>query len=215
MGLNQGEAPVAIRAVVFDIGGVLEFTPQTGWAGRWEEQLGLPPGGLGARLGEVWRAGSIGSISEAEVERRTGELLGLGRARLDAFMADLWAEYLGTLNAELAAYFAGLRPRYKTAILSNSFVGAREKEQARYGFGDLCDTIIYSHEEGMQKPEPRFYALACERLGVRPAESLFLDDVEVCVAAARACGMRAILFRDNAQAIADIEACLATDGQRP
>ncbi len=204
---------MAIRAVVFDIGGVLEITPSTGWAGRWEAQLGLPPGGLVAQLGEVWRAGSVGSISEADVERRTGELLGLDRAHVDAFMADLWAEYLGTLNTELAAYFAGLRPRYTTGILSNSFVGAREKEQAR--FGDLCDTIIYSHEEGMQKPEPRFYALACERLGVQPAEIVFLDDVEVCVAAARAFGMRAILFRDNAQAIADIEACLAAGGRGP
>ena len=210
-----GEAPVAIRAVVFDIGGVLEITPRTGWVGRWEAQLGLPAGGLMARLGEVWRAGSVGSISEAEVERRTGELLGLDRAQLDAFMADLWAEYLGTLNAELAAYFAGLRPRYQTAILSNSFVGAREKEQARYGFGDLCDLIIYSHEVGMQKPDRRIYALTCARLGVEPGEAIFLDDVEAAVAAAREFGMRAILFRDNAQAIADIEACLAADGQRP
>jgi putative hydrolase of the HAD superfamily len=130
-------------------------------------------------------------------------------------MADLWAEYLGTLNAELAAYFAGLRPRYKTAILSNSFVGAREKEQARYGFGDLCDLIVYSHEEGMQKPERRFYELACERLGVQPAEVVFLDDVEVCVAAARELGMHAILFRDTAQAIADLQACLAAGAQLP
>ncbi len=81
--------------------------------------------GLVARLGEVWRAGSVGRIPEADVERRTGEILGLDRAQLDDFMADLWAEYLGTLNAELAAYFASLRPRYQTAILSNSFVGAR------------------------------------------------------------------------------------------
>ena len=206
---------MTIRAVVFDIGGVLEITPSTGWAGRWEAQLGLPPGGLVAQLGEVWRAGSVGSISEADVERRTGELLGLDRAQVDAFMADLWTEYLGTLNAELAGYFAGLRPRYRTALLSNSFVGAREREQARYGFGDLCDTIIYSHEEGMQKPEPRFYALACERLDVQPAEIIFLDDVEACVAAARAFGMHAVLFRDTAQAIADVEACLAAGGRRP
>ena len=206
---------MTIRAVVFDIGGVLELTPRTGWDRQWEAQLGLPPGGLAARLGEVWRAGSVGSISEADVERRTGEILGLDRARLDAFMADLWAEYLGTLNAELAAYFAGLRPRYQTALLSNSFVGAREREQARYGLGDLCDAIIYSHEEGMQKPEQRFYALPCARLGVQPEEIVFLDDVEVCVAAARAFGMQAILYRDNAQAITDIEACLAADEQHP
>ncbi|MDP9374501.1 MAG: HAD-IA family hydrolase [Chloroflexota bacterium] len=66
----------------------------------------------------------------------------------------------------------------------------------------------------MQKPEPRFHALARERPGVQPAEVVFLDDVEVCAAAAREFGMRAILFRDTAQAIADIQACLEADGQR-
>jgi putative hydrolase of the HAD superfamily len=34
---------------------------------------------------------------------------------------ELWEEYLGTLNSELAIYFASLRPRVRTGILSNSF----------------------------------------------------------------------------------------------
>jgi epoxide hydrolase-like predicted phosphatase len=201
---------VAIRAVVFDIGGVLEITPPTGWAERWETRLQRQPGELRERLLEVWRGGSIGTIAEAEVERCTGEILGLDGGQVDAFMADLWAEYLGSLNGELAAYFAALRPRYQTAILSNSFVGAREREQERYGFGDICDLIIYSHEVGMQKPDRRIYALTCARLGVQPEEMIFLDDVEVCVSAAREFGIQAILFRDTAQAIADIEVCLAS-----
>lgn len=203
---------MTIRAVVFDIGGVLEITPRTGWGERWEARLGLAPGELRRRLGDVWRGGAVGAIAEADVERRTGEILGLERADVDAFMADLWAEYLGTLNVELAAYFGGLRPRYRTGILSNSFVGAREREEARYGFGDLCDTIAYSHEEGLAKPDPLIYALTCARLGVRPEETIFLDDVAACVDAARACGLHAFLFRDTAQAIADIEACLTASG---
>ena len=199
---------MTIRAVVFDIGGVLELTPRTGWVMRWETLLELVPGDLVGRMAGVWRAGSVGTIAEAEVERRTAEILGFDEARLRAFMDDLWAEYLGTPNTELIAYFAGLRSRCKTAILSNSFVGAREREQAAYGFGDLCDLIIYSHEEGMQKPDPRFYGLLVERLGVRPEEIVFLDDVEMCVTGARECGMYAILFKENARAIAEIEGLL-------
>src|SRR5687767_13710624 len=123
-----------VRAVVFDIGGVLEITPRTGWDRKWGANLGLKPGELPERLGSVWKAGSTGKISIEQVEKSTGEILGLDQAQLDAFMNDLWEEYLGTLNSELAAYFANLRPRYKTAILSNSFVGAREREQEQYGF---------------------------------------------------------------------------------
>ena len=197
-----------IRAIVFDIGGVLETTPRTGWEKTWEQQLHLQPGELNNRLIDVWKAGSVGSISEAEVEKRVGKLLGLDQAQITAFMDDLWEEYLGELNVELTAYFASLRPPYQTAILSNSFVGARQREQERYHFDEMCDPIIYSHEEGMRKPEPRIFALTCERLGVQPAEIIFLDDVEPNVAAARACGIHAIFFRETAQAIADIQAVL-------
>jgi hypothetical protein len=61
--------------------------------------------------------------------------LDLDQPRLAALMDTLWAEYLGTLNARLADYFSGLRPRYRTAILSNSFVGARERERQLTGRG--------------------------------------------------------------------------------
>ncbi len=197
-----------IRAVIFDIGGVLEMTPPTGWVARWEARLGLSPGELDERLGQVWTDGSAGAISIEQVENSIGQILGIERAQVDALVRDLWDEYLGQLNAELAAFLAGLRPRYRTALLSNSFAGARQKEEERYHFCHLCDLVIYSHEEGMEKPDPRFFLLACERLGVQPDEVVFVDDVEALVAAARELGMQGILFRDTAQAIAEVEACL-------
>jgi putative hydrolase of the HAD superfamily len=198
--------------VVFDIGGVLELTPRTGWEKGWEEQLELGEGGLSGRLGNVWRDGDVGKISEEEMEQRTAEILGLDREQLDAFLKDLWDEYCGTLNAELVEYFASLRPRYKTAIISNSFVGARRIEHDRYGFGDLCDMIVYSHEVGFKKPDPRIFLLACEQLGIQPEEMIFLDDVEVSVVAARELSIKAVHFKNNAQAIEEIEGLLRADG---
>ena len=125
-------------------------------------------------------------------------------------MSDVWAEYVGTLNQELADHFGSLRPRYKTGLLSNSFVGAREREQAAYGFESLCDVIVYSHEVGYLKPDPRIYWAACERLGVSPETTVLLDDVQINVDGARAVGMRAITFTDNRQAIADLQAHMTT-----
>ncbi len=199
---------MTIRAVVFDIGGVLEITSRTGWVEKWEARLYLKPGELHERLIDVWRDGSFGNISEEEVEKRIGEILGMNQGQVESFLADLWEEYLGELNVELADYFSSLRPRYQTALLSNSFSGARSREQERYHFAELCDLLIYSHEEGVAKPERRIFELTCERLGVQPAEVVFLDDVEANVAAARAFGIQAILFRETTEAIADIQACL-------
>jgi epoxide hydrolase-like predicted phosphatase len=197
-----------VRAVILDIGGVLEHTPPTGHTAAWEAELGLQPGQLDQRMLDVWRGGSIGTLTEEEVHAALVERLGLSPADLERFMAGVWEEYLGTLNAELTAWFAGLRPRYRTGIVSNSFVGAREKERERYGFEDITDTIVYSHEVGVAKPDPAIYLMACERLDVAPAEAVFLDDREPAVEGARAVGMSAVLFRDNAQAIAEIEALL-------
>jgi putative hydrolase of the HAD superfamily len=201
---------MAIRAVVFDIGGVLEITPDLGVDRRWEARLGLPAGEIGERMADVWTGGELGRITLDDVHRAIQDRLGLDEQQLTSFMADAWREYVGTANTELIEYARGLRPRYRTGILSNSFVGAREREQAAYGFEDLVDEIVYSHESGMAKPDPRIYALVCERLGARPGETVFLDDVERCVAGARDAGIHAVRYRDNAQAIAEIEKLLAT-----
>lgn len=199
---------MTIRAVVFDIGGVLEIKSRTGWVEKWEAHLHLKPGELHGLLMDVWIDGSYSNISEEEVEKRIGEIMGMDQGQVEALIADLWEEYLGELNIELTTYFASLRPHYQTALLSNSFSGARSREQERYRFAELCDLLIYSHEEGMVKPERRIFELTCERLCVQPAEIVFLDDVEANVAAARELGIQAILFRENKEAIAAIQACL-------
>jgi putative hydrolase of the HAD superfamily len=175
---------------------------------KWEGKLGLPPGGSASGPTACGKAGEIGTISEEEVHSRIGEILGLDQALVSYFMRDIWTEYLGTLNVDLAEYFRSLCPRYRTAILSNSFVGARSREGERYHFDEMTDLVVYSHEVGMIKPDRRIYELTCERLGVQPEVMIFLDDVELAVDGAREIGMQAIPFEDNAQAIADIEARL-------
>ena len=201
---------MVIRAVVFDIGGVLEITPDLGVDRRWEARLGLPAGEIGERMADVWTSGEVGRITLDDVHRAIRDRLGLDEQQLTSFMTDVWREYVGIANTELIEYARGLRPRYRTGILSNSFVGAREREQAAYGFEDLVDEIVYSHESGMAKPDPRIYALVCDRLGAHPRETVFLDNVEQHVAGARDVGIHAVHYRDNAQAIAEIEQLLAT-----
>ncbi|MFE3945162.1 HAD-IA family hydrolase [Streptomyces sp. NPDC059118] len=196
------------RCVVLDIGGVLEMTPETGWDEEWERRLGLPTGSMHRRLDDIWKAGSIGGITEDEVRAQVAAVLDLDAVRTDAFMADLWDEYLGSPNEELIAYVRSLRTRCRLGILSNSFVGAREREQKLYGFGDLVDDIVYSHEIGVSKPAAAAFEVTCARLGVRPEDCLFVDDAEDNIAAAEAFGMRGLLFADNAETVAGIEAHL-------
>lgn len=200
---------MAVRAIVLDIGGVLELTPSTGRVDKWEARLGLKPGELRARVDAVVQPGCVGEASYETIQARVAETLLLGADASREYWADVWDEYLGTLNEQLVTYVASLRPTYRVAMLSNSFVGAREREEAAYAFSRIGEFIMYSHEEGLQKPAPAFYLLACQRLDVAPHEVVFVDDKQVCVDAARALGMQAVRFSDTAQAIAEIERCLA------
>ncbi len=202
---------MAIKAIVFDIGGVLEITPDLRLGKKWEQKLNLKPGELDQRLHAVWAGGSIGTITIEQVHTQMGEIMGWNAAQINEFMNDVWKEYLGTLNGELANYFRSLRPKYKTAIISNSFVGAREKEAEQYQFDSICDFIIYSHEVGLSKPDPRIYALACERLGLQPNEIIFVDDHADVYASAVEMGMHCFEFKNNAQIIAEIEACIQSN----
>lgn len=216
-----------IRAVVFDIGGILEIAvgreptarfPQM--IAAWETRLDLGPGALRAqiralneRFARLGKDGVLGTYTEEEWWEELRLVTGMDRTQIDAFGKDFWDVYLGELNGELAKFFNGLRPRYRTALLSNSFVGARRREQERYHFDEMADLIIYSHEEGIAKPDPRIFELTCTRLDVRPEEMVFLDDAEPNVAAACKLGIHAILFRNTAQAIADISACLRAQSE--
>ena len=209
---------MAISVVMFDIGGILEVIPEGGDSAtrfpaldeEWTICLNLPPGHLTQCFEAIAADGAYGRCTYDEWRQRFQTSTGMNQSDFDTYMVAFWDIYMGGPNEELIAWFRALRPRYRTAILSNSFVGAREQEEARYGFTSMVDLAIYSHEEGVHKPDPRIYEIAVERLGVAPGEIVFLDDRPENVDAARAARIQAVLFTSTAQAIADIEALLRT-----
>ncbi len=208
-------AAVVAKAVVFDVGGVLERVEDVGlWLTREAARLGLERSAFDERLALVDPRGFMGTgqMSEAAYRRRFMDVFERGDLDADAFMVDMWDWYCGELDTELVEFVRGLRPAYQTAILSNSADGARREEQRRYGFEQLVDVIIYSHEVGLEKPDPRIYALACDRLGVQPREMVFLDDKECIVESARRFGIYAIHHRHTPDSIAAIQALLVEHG---
>ena len=70
------------------------------------------------------------------------------------------------------------------------------------------DVVVESSKVGVRKPEPRFYEIACELLGVRPAECVFLDDLGINLKPAAAMGMTTIKVTTAEQAIAELNVAL-------
>jgi putative hydrolase of the HAD superfamily len=75
----------------------------------------------------------------------------------------------------------------------------------------LFDLVVESSVEGIRKPNPRIYQIACERLGVPPQHTIFLDDLGINLKPARAMGMRTIKVVDEHQAIEALRALTGLD----
>ena len=201
--------------MAFDVGDVLErIDPIQSFTGPWRDRLGMSEQDFEAALANVdpERAAGVGGLSEAELTRQYAVALGLSAAQTAEFMAGLWDWYCGELDTELVRFAASLRPRFRTGILSNSADGARREEQARYQFEQLVDVVVYSHEAGVAKPDPRAFLLLCDKLGVQPDELVFLDDVPGHIDAAGALGVRGIVHVSTADSIAAVEVLIQRAG---
>jgi FMN phosphatase YigB (HAD superfamily) len=202
---------VAIRAVVFDIGSVLEIIDDAVFPGTWPARLGLEDDEFTMRLDGLGGDPVLGEVTEEEIRTHWQRSLDLSDAVADELMGDFWRWYVGVLDEPLFAWFAARRPAQLTGILSNSGPGARERE-ACWRFAEVTDDIVYSHEVGLKKPDPAIYVLAQSRLGVEPEEILFLDDVSGHVDAARAAGWHAVLHESTPGSIAELERIIAGEG---
>jgi hypothetical protein len=93
--VKEALAIMVIRAVVFDIGGVLEITPDLGVTQLWETRLRLPAGELNQRMHRACAGGGIGAITEDGLHQAITDRLGLDGQQLAAFIAtsgvSIWA----------------------------------------------------------------------------------------------------------------------------
>jgi putative hydrolase of the HAD superfamily len=116
----------------------------------------------------------------------------------------------GEMRPAMVEALRRCKTRFKTALLTNNVVGFADfpRDATATGRNDvlgLFDCIIESSKVGVRKPDPRFYLMACEQLGVEPSEVVFLDDLGVNLKPARELGMTTIKVGDPDVAIKELE----------
>ena len=146
-----------------------------------------------------------GEVSEDEFAARFGPRLGI--ADTDGLIERLFAA-LGPEESMIETvrelHAAGVR----TGLISNSWgTGIYEPRM----LAELFDSVVISGEVGLHKPQPEIYELGAERLGVPPADCVFVDDLRENVAGAEAVGMTAILHRDPAATVAELRRIFVGD----
>jgi FMN phosphatase YigB (HAD superfamily) len=197
-----------IRALIFDLMDVLLLVEDKGRWHAWEASAGVAEGGLARAMFQspLFREAIMGHVPEAQLWRDVARALDVDAEQPDFLAAVFYSAFC--LNTDLVELIRARRPRYKTAILTNTPSGMRALLTGQFHLDREVDRIMISAEEHMRKPQPAFYALAADRLGVPLQETLFLDDEPVYVEAARTLGMHAVQFQDSAQAIPEIERLL-------
>jgi putative hydrolase of the HAD superfamily len=203
-------SPTMIRAVLWDFGGVILSSPFEAF-NRYEAANGLP-------------ADFIRSVNATDPDTNAWALLernDVTPEEFDGLFADEsaalghripGADVLGLLSGEVrpemvTALDRVIRAGYRTACLTNNVVGGEQ----RMDVGDVMvmfDHVVESSKVGCRKPEPRFYEIACELVGVEPSECVFLDDLGINLKPARAMGMTTIKVGAAEPAIADLERVL-------
>ncbi len=145
-----------------------------------------------------WHAFDQGLLTDKETVIRTAERLGLDSAALTGLLAripDLLTPVEGTVEILRGLYERRQhRDDIKLFFLSNMPTPfARELEQ-RHPFLNWFDGGIFSGDVNLIKPQPEIFRLMQQRFSLDPAQTLFIDDLQSNVDAARFFGWQAVQF---------------------
>ena len=199
------------KAVIFDFGRVISAQKPSSLFHTYERDLGLAPDTINSIMfeSEAWEEALLGRKTVEEFWQAIGPALGLkAAAETEAFHHRYHADE--AINEGVLRLIRRLRRRYKLAVLSNSPPGLTRCLDG-WNILDLFDVVFCSGDEGIVKPDPRAFARTLERLEVKPEEALFIDDTPEHVEAARALGLRGILFTTAARLEEDLTDLLAED----
>jgi putative hydrolase of the HAD superfamily len=205
---------VAIKAVLWDFGGVILASPFEAF-NRYEQANELPTDFIRSVNtanpdDNAWARLERNDVTPAEFDREfatESEALGRrvpGRDVLALLSGEVRSEMVVALDKVIAAGYA-------TACLTNNVVSDDSAKRARPDVAAVMgkfDHVVESSKVGVRKPEPRFYEIACELVEAEPSQCVFLDDLGINLKPAKAMGMTTIKVAGADQAISDLESVL-------
>ena len=120
---------------------------------------------------------------------------------------ELFAKYFNPrLDEDVAAIILQLKKNARVVCGTNTFDPHYDYLAPR-GYYDLFDAVYASNKMGVCKPHPEFYQHILNAEGMRPQDTIFIDDAEMNVRAAEKLGIRSILFRDTDRLRSEIANC--------
>ncbi len=198
---------MTIRAVFFDLGGVIVRTEYQAPRQQLAERLGMEYEDLSKIVfdSETGLQASIGGITseqhwEAVMKRLKRPMEEMTSIRDEFFAGDI-------IDRDILNFLRSLRGTHTTGLISNAWSDLRDY-LVREKMVDAFDHIIISAEVGVAKPDPRIFRAALEKAGVSPDEAVFVDDFYVNIEGCEKVGIKGIHFKDADSALEQLKQLL-------
>jgi len=208
-----------IKAIIFDIGGVLQIPKLIPRLIQDTHLIGVPAhcGHRNKSIHEYvadklkivldqWfdaidtaYAKSIeGKLTEKQVLNIISKNLKIKKTKLKKWLIKAYKNNIN-LNKELLEQAIKLKKQgYRIAILSDQWpfskIALMPKPLTKH-----FSPVIVSCEVGVRKPNQKIYSIILEKLKLIPCECLFIDNQEWNIKPAKKLGMKTILFKNNKQ----------------
>ncbi len=187
-------AAASIRALIFDIGGVIVRSDARRALGDLADGSLHSPAEVVQliRTDPRWQDWQEGRIAPREWHAHLGARLGMTVSF--ARFCEIWNRAIDPAPILPGEFFSGLSAHYKLALLSNTDPIHVAHQEAIFSFFRFFPTRVYSCSVGLTKPHPGIYRRVLDASGIHASESVYIDDVEAYVLSARQVGMRAIVI---------------------
>ena len=204
----------SIKAILWDFGGVLTTSPFEAF-NRFEAAHDLPKDFI-RRVNSTnpttnaWAQFESNTITTEQFDQLfEQESESLGHPVLGMRVLGLLS---GELRPRMVSALRKCKEHFKVGCITNNMKSGEGPSMARdeakaaasQSVMALFDVIVESSVEGVRKPDPRIYEIACGRMGITPDTCVFLDDLGINLKPAKALGMTTIKVIEEDQAIKDL-----------
>jgi epoxide hydrolase-like predicted phosphatase len=192
-----------IKLMIFDVGGVIDRFDESMYIGYISKKLHINPIEFKNALIPTLDRMEVGTGTLAEMEEKLSKRFKVSKARLE------WGpafEKLNGVNWDVVNLINRLSKYYRIVILTNiSRSRHLTKMHQDYMKKVKYERLFASCYLGMAKPDPRIYGYVLEKMGVKPGEAIFVDNLKRNTNGAEKVGIKSIQFINYGKLVADLK----------
>ena len=203
-----------IKAIIFDVGGVLEVGRYSILTFRrhrslsvhsfMAKQFNIDLDQWFDSIDTAYTESIVGKLTKKQTLERIAKNVNTTPEHLEKLFIKSYQKHFKRNNKLYQLAFKLKEAGYKIAILSDQWpvskeVLIRDKDASRF------DVVVISHEVGFRKPNPKIYTLTLKKLKLKANQTLFIDNQIWNIKPAKKLGMNTILFKNNHQTIKELK----------